>query len=414
MHASTSTHWAPLAAAALLCAAVVVVSGCTSRPAPARKPAATKKPAAKAGPKEEATPMAKPGPAPAPKVCERCGSADCEYMAGINLAGAEFAGREIPGIENRHYGWPTAERLDYWRKRGIKLIRLPIHWARLQPKLEERLDPKYAGGLMRSLKLMGERDMLVIVDVHNYAKYRGKAIGSPEVPIAAFADLWSRIATVVKDERAVYGYGLMNEPHKCDWPACVQAAVDAIRKVDTKTRIYVANDYAGWAASYAKGDLAAWAEKGMRIPDPKAIRDPSNLLRWELHMYMDHDASGTYRKTYQSEIERTDGPGARVGPDLGVKRVAPFVAWLEKHDVRGLIGEYSVPANPGKDGRWLVSLENALKYFRANCLQSTYWAGGQYWTRGRDYVIGPNGWKPGSGDDQKNRPQLEVLLKYKD
>lgn len=346
------------------------------------------------------------------ETCSRCGRADCEYMVGINLAGAEFAGRALPGVEGRHYGWPTAERLDYWQSKGIRLIRLPFLWERLQPKLGGDFDLGYLAGLKRSVMLMGQRDMLVILDVHNYAKYRGQPIGSEAVPIEAFGDLWGRLARTFTGYPAVYGYGLMNEPHKCDWAKAAQTAIDAIRKVDTETRIYVANDYAGWAASYAKGDLATWAEKSMRIPDPAMLRDPSNLIRWELHMYMDHDASGTYRETYESEIERTDGPGARVGPELGVQRVKPFVAWLKKHNVKGLIGEYSVPAGPDRDPRWMVSLENALTYFEANCLPSTYWAGGESWTRGRDYVIGPNGWKSDMPQAGEDRPQLKVLQKH--
>ncbi len=38
------------------------------------------------------------------KPCSRCGRADCEYVAGINLAGAEFASHTLPGVEGRHYG----------------------------------------------------------------------------------------------------------------------------------------------------------------------------------------------------------------------------------------------------------------------------------------------------------------------
>ncbi len=147
----------------------------------------------------------------------------------------------------------------------------------------------------------------------------------------------------------------MNEPGKCDWPNAAQRAIDAIRKADTTTRIYVANDYPGWAASDAKGDLATWPEKGMRIPNPTMRRDPSDLIRWELHIYMDHDASGTYRKTYQFEIERTDGPGARVSPEMGIQRVKPFVAWLKKYNVKGFIGEYSIPA--GQDRPQLKILQ---------------------------------------------------------
>lgn len=346
------------------------------------------------------------------KTCPRCGKVDCEYMVGINLAGAEFAPRTLPGVEGRNYGWPTANRLDYWKSRGVRLIRLPFSWERLQPELMKDFDPKYLEGLTRSVKLMQERDMLVILDLHNYARFRGKPLGSTEVPLEAFGDVWGRLAERFKGNPAVYGYGLMNEPGKCDWAKAAQTAIDSIRKVDKTTRIYVANDYPGWAASHAKGDLVTWAESQLRIGDPKMLKDPSNLLRWELHMYMDHDASGTYRKTYAAEVARKDGPGTRVGPNLGVQRVKPFVKWLKKHNEKGLIGEYSVPANPDKDERWMVCLDNAVAYFEKNCLSSTYWAGGEYWSRGNGYLIGPNGWKLNATDTDKDRPQWKILKKY--
>ncbi len=344
--------------------------------------------------------------------CDRCGQADCEYMVGVNLAGAEFAPRNLPGVEGKNYGWPTAQGLDYWKSKGIRLIRLPFTWERLQPTLQADFDPAYFDGLKRSVKLIADRDMLVILDLHNYAKYRGNAIGSEQVPMAAFADVWGRLAETFKNDPHVYGFGLMNEPGMCDWLAASQLAIDAIRKSDTNTRIYVANDYPGWAASHAKGDLATWAEGKLRIPEPKLLRDPSNKIRWELHMYMDHDASGTYRKTYEEEAARKDGPGVRVSPELGVQRAKPFVEWLKKHKAKGLIGEYSVPAGADIDPRWMVCLNNTLKYFDANCLPSTYWAGGEYWTRGSITVIGPNGWKVGSPQEGEDRPQLIEMLKY--
>ncbi|MBN2513120.1 MAG: cellulase family glycosylhydrolase [Sedimentisphaerales bacterium] len=342
-----------------------------------------------------------------PDICPRCGQSDCEYMAGINLAGAEF-GRNIPGVEGRDYGWPKIEELDYWQSKGIRLVRLPFMWERLQPVLNEAFDAGYLAGLEQTVMRMGRRNMLVILDVHNYARYRGELIGSVAVPTAAFGDLWGRLSTIFEDNPAVYGYGLMNEPGACDWAAAAQAAIDAIRQKDAATRIYVANDYPAWAATYATGDLAAWAERKMPIGNPNILHDPSNLLRWELHVYLDHDASGTYHNTYQFEIERTDGPGARVGPELGIRRAKPFVEWLKKYNQKGFIGEYSAPANPGVDSRWLYALRNTMGYFREHCLASTYWGAGERFYDGTDTVISENGWIVAGGE----RPQLKLLLKY--
>ncbi len=347
------------------------------------------------------------------KPCPRCGSKDCEYMVGVNWAGAEFASGTLPGVEGKNFGWPTAESLDYWKSKGVRLIRLPFLWERLQPELKKDFDKAYCDSLKNSVKLIRDRNMLVILDVHNYAKYRKNLIGSNEVPVDAFADLWRRLAEIFNGDTAVWGYGLMNEPGKCDWAQVVQAAIDAIRPIDKKTRIFVANDYAGWSATRAKGDLAEFIEKSIRIPDPSVLKDPSNMLRFELHTYFDHDNSGTYKNTYEKEIARKDGPEVRVGPNTGVDRIKPFVEWLKKHKVKGHLGEYSIPANPGVDERWMETLDKTAAYMEENCLPSTYWAAGTCWTPGKDWVIEPTGWKdPADRTAMKDRPQLKILQKY--
>lgn len=346
-------------------------------------------------------------------------AADGSFMIGVNLAGAEFAGHELPGIEGRHYAWPNEECIEYWHQAGVRLVRLPFLWERLQPELLGDFDPGYEAGLARTVKLLEERDMLVFLDVHNYGKFRGKPIGSEEVPLEAFKDLWTRIADLHNNSRAVCGYGLMNEPTRdCDWPGAVQAAIDGIRTVDRQTMILVANDYPGWAATVAAkrhaDDLAGWAEKGMPIPDPTTLHDPSNNLRFEVHTYFDHDNSGTYRKTYAEELARRDGPETRVGPNTGIDRLRPFVEWLEKHKVKGFVGEYSVPANPENDPRWLETLDNAVAFMKEHNLPNTYWAGGQRWSQGYGSVIERNGWSKSLSDEErkKDRPQLPILRKY--
>lgn len=353
------------------------------------------------------------------------GATAAKPLIGVNWAGAEFAPRNLPGVENRDFGWPTAESLDYWKSKGVVLIRLPFSWERLQPALNGEFDPAYAAALKRSVALVCERKMGVVLDLHNYGKYRGQVIGSETVPVGAFADVWRRLASEFKDDPAMRGYGLMNEPACKPWADKVQAAIDAIRTVDAKTAIFVANDYAGWSASPAhirkyggeagkRGDLAAWAEERLPIGDPKLLRDPATNLVYEMHFYFDHDNSGTYKKTYEEEIARRDGPGVRVSADIGVDRVRPFAAWVQKHKVRGFVGEFGVPANPGIDPRWLDALDNAVAFMHTNGLDCTYWAAGTRWTPGREYVIEPQGWATDlpAAERARDRPQLELLKKY--
>jgi endoglucanase len=308
-----------------------------------------------------------------------------QYLFGINYAGGAF--RKEQGFVP-----PTEESLDYWKSKGVMLMRLPFNWKYLQPKLNEPLDEKYIAALKKSVSLMGDRGMQVLLDMHDYAKYDGKLIGTEDVSLEAYGDVWKRLAEVFKDNPAIWGYGLMNEPdRKANWPAAAQAAVTAIRTVDMKTQILVASD------NFAK----QWTN-----PEKQLI-DPANNVRWEAHMYLDGNSSGKYNTTYDYEINKQN---SAVGPMVGVKRLEPFVKWIKEHNLKGFIGEFSVPANLDRDPRWLIALDNVYEYLLKNELPNTFWAAGTLWTPGRSYVIEPN-WRkvPEQG---KDRPQTHILLKY--
>ena len=300
-----------------------------------------------------------------------------KYTAGVNLAGAEW-----------NAGWPSEKALDYWQSKGITLIRLPFAWELLQPSLHGDFDEAYAEGLRLTVQRMKDRKMEVILDLHNYGKYKNK-LSTPdgEVPYSAFADLWRRLATIYKDYGCIWGYGLMNETHVVD-PAFRQTGIDAIRAVDKKTRILVSCD----------GQVAAWASK--KTP-PTLFNDPSDNIWYERHFYLDANGSGKYKGNYDSE---------KVTPNTGVERVKIFVDFLKKNNLKGMVGEYGAPDN---DPRWLEALENAMKYMHQNKVISTYWAAGERWTPGHSWCIDPIGWKdPESRKAWRDRPQLELLLKY--
>ncbi|MDF2440422.1 MAG: endoglucanase [Abditibacteriota bacterium] len=287
---------------------------------------------------------------------------------GVNIAGAEFGGGTLPGVHGVNYTYPSASVLEYYRSKGRTLFRLPFHWERLQHSLNGPLDNDELGRLRSVLRAAQQRRMHVILDVHNYGRYRAanaeksEIIGSPAVPYSAFADLWAKIAAAVKDEPAVYAYGLMNEPHDMGddarWPRAAQAAIDAIRRHDRKTIIMVAGD--GWSSA------RAW-RTGVNKDLNEKVRDPQNNLVFEAHCYFDKDNSGTYKKSYDEEGGSPDG---------GINYVRPFVEWCREKGVRGLVGEYGVPDT---DTRWLVTMDRFLAYLNANNISATYWAGGPWW-----------------------------------
>jgi len=277
---------------------------------------------------------------------------------GINLAGPEFGPTRLPGAVNYDYRFPTLAKIQYYDTAGFNAIRLPLLWERLQPALYKPLDPAYMALVVKFLDDAALQNQRVLLDLHNYGRYRDNIIGSPAVPIGSLKDLWKRVATVVSNHPALYAYGLMNEPHDTAgrWFKAAQYGVDGVRAVDTTHRIFVAGE--GWSNAHR------WSSVN---PTP-FVTDPSDLVVYEAHAYFDADYSGHYAEALD--------PNADV-PLLVEKRLQPFIDWLIKYGQRGVIGEWGVPDN---DPRWLLAIDKFIDMADQNCLGWFYWAGGMWWT----------------------------------
>ncbi|HEY3835237.1 MAG TPA: cellulase family glycosylhydrolase, partial [Bryobacteraceae bacterium] len=160
-----------------------------------------------------------------------------------------------------------------------------------------------------------------------------------------------------------YGYDLMNEPHDMengDWTSTSQQVVEAIRANGDGKLLLIPGD--SWSSA------ARWVEThGNRA----WIRDPADNFQYEAHLYFDRDESGTYARSYDSELV--------VNPKLttiGSARLKPFADWCDSNGVRGYVGEYGVPA---ADPRWLSVLEDFLNALDQSGFDGTYWAAGEWW-----------------------------------
>jgi hypothetical protein len=237
---------------------------------------------------------------------------------GINVAGGEFGtpvdqptsafSNANRGVYDRDYHYDSAATFTYLKSRGIGAVRLPVRWERLQPSLGQSLDQVELQRVKDVVRRAGGAGLQVILDVHNYGAYylsdgrQGvrRAIGSPQVPASAFADLWRRLSIHFKDDPAVLAYGLMNEPVGLSatatktpaqvWEDASQKAVDAIRATGDQTFVRVGGYFWSGVTSFAEQHPRAW------------IRDPLGYVRYEAHHYFDRDHSGTYRNTYAAEV----------------------------------------------------------------------------------------------------------------
>lgn len=308
---------------------------------------------------------------------------------GINLACAEFGEGNMPGEYGKHYTYPTTEELDYFKSKELMLVRLPFKWERLQPELGGSLDKLELERLKEFVREADQRDMNVILDLHNYCRRfvdgQKQVIGTGELTVGHFAGFWKMLASEMEGFTNIYGHGLMNEPYDLDasssvWFDMAQAAIDSIRQVDIDRTIIVGGN--DWSSA------ERWVEESDTL---KHLVDPSNNLMFEAHVYFDSDASGSYKKSYDEE---------ECTPTKGVERVAPFVNWLNENNFRGLVGEYGVPNN---DERWLETMDIFLTYLQQEGVNATYWAAGPWWN---NYKLSL---EPKDGVD---KPQMKIVEKY--
>ncbi|ANF27282.1 glycoside hydrolase family 5 protein [Stutzerimonas stutzeri] len=303
-------------------------------------------------------------------------------LVGVALSGAAFGPSVLPGKHGTNYIYPAESYYKKYAEQGLKLVRLPFLWERIQPKLDTELDTAQLALLTQSLDFAHKHGVKVVLDMHNYYRYYRQPIGSETVSIQSFANTWKRIALKVGKHPALSGYGLMNEPNtKGLWPQAALAAAKEIRKVDRTNWIYVAGDRFSSAWH--------WPQSNTQLIADPWMRDPNNNLIFEAHMYLDRDTSGMY-------VDKTE----TFAPELGINRAKPFVDWLRINNLRGFIGEMGVP-NYAPDA--IVAMDNLLGYLRENCVPLTYWAGGPWWG---NYILALD---VAGGAEQ---PQLAVLRKH--
>lgn len=319
------------------------------------------------------------GPAPSPAAAN-----GAPRYIGVNLSGAEYGGRKLPGKLYTDYVYPPPELMDYFLDRGMNSFRLPFRWERVQPVPGGALNPDELAHIDAVIAHVGKRGGSLILDPHNSARHAGKVIGSPELPASDFADLWRRLAERYRSNRHVV-FGLMNEPHAIDtglWFAAAQDAIDAIRETGATNLILVPGTRWSGAHSWFSGGAASNAAHF------EALKDPGGNMAVELHQYLDGNSSGTGATC----------PKATMGSDA----LSGVTAWLRRRGYRGYLGEFGASADP----LCLKALDNMLDHIDRNrdvWLGWAYWAGGPWLGR---YPLSVSPRREG------DTPQMRVLMKY--
>ncbi|MGE0652008.1 MAG: glycoside hydrolase family 5 protein [Alphaproteobacteria bacterium] len=307
------------------------------------------------------------------------------WLIGVNMAGAEFRAKVLPGRMGRDYTYPSELDLNYFLNKGFNTIRFPFRWERLQRTLGGPFDAEEAVQLDKVVRHVTGQGGYIILDPHNYARYNRQMIGSKEVPIAAFASFWAELAKRYKSDPRVI-FGLMNEPFKIraqDWRPAADAAIVAIRATGAQNLILVPGT--AWSGAHS------WLKPRHGISNAEAFKtlsDPGNNIAFDIHQYLDEDYSGTKE--------------ACRGEDTGVKALEGLTRWLRTNKHRAFLGEFAGGDNPV----CLVALDRMLKYVKANAdvwMGWTYWSAGAWWGNYK-FSVHPSPKGP--------RPQMQLLLKH--
>lgn len=301
-------------------------------------------------------------------------------FTGVSLAGGEFDNPQPNDrpIYGQKYIYPSSAEMGYFAGKGANVIRFPFHWMDLQPALNQPLDPVVLGRIQDVVKAATGKGQIVILDPHNYARYYGKVIGTPDVPDAAFADFWGKLAAAFKNNPHVW-FALMNEPHDLpgdQWLSSANAAIAASRKSGANNLILVPG--IAWTGAHS------WVSSG-NAQTMLGIKDPKNHFIFEAHQYLDADSSGTHPEA--------------VSATIGSERLREFTLWCRQHHQRGFLGEFAAADNPAA----LAATDDMLRFMEANrdvWVGWTWWAAGAWWG---DYLftLEPK--------DGKDRPQMARL-----
>jgi hypothetical protein len=330
---------------------------------------------------------------------------------GANIAGLGMGGRNdgyhVHGTYGEHYRKNTSAEIAYLHSKGFDYHRVQFMWYRVQHDLYAGLDSTDLGYLDDVVTMVSDQGMQCSIVPFDYGWYYDVSedtyysIGTEQVPTAAFADLWTKLATHFKGK--VWAYDLINEPRQMTggftaWFDASQAAINAIRAVDTTTPIIV--------PGYAWSSTWYWYQNGN--DGLKNLVDPSNNLIFEGHQYFDGDTTGTYT-TGDTITGYTGEPEDRAEPLL-----QPFVEWCRANNKVGLIGEMGTPGTdfwlsvlrPALD--YLVECDDAIKYMQ---MQSCWTCNDQGYSWKDNYImsVAPYG-SPFGADNCNGAERAQTLL----
>lgn len=305
-------------------------------------------------------------------------------LRGVNLSGAEFNSRSLPGDLFSDYTYPSGGDFQYFAGKGANLIRLPVRWERVQRELQSELHGPELSQIRKAVANARDNQQCLLLDLHNYGAYSGDILGEGNLTTADFKDLWLRLAEDLDDTDHV-ALGLMNEPFTmdiADWAGVAKETVTALREAGSEHLVVVSGGR--WSGVHEWFKSRTGSSNANEFAD---LDDPLDRSVLEVHQYLNEGYSGT----------REDCLPPEHFDDL----FRNISEWAREHDQQLLLGEFGSPPRE----ECLASLERMLELSNDPLVWRgwAYWAAGAWWG---DYFLTVH---PKDGQD---RPQMAVLEDY--
>ena len=221
-----------------------------------------------------------------------------------------------------------------------------------------------------------------LIDCHTFGGGPGGFVGSPQLPISAFANLWQQISAHYKGNPGVRGYDLMNEWTNGFSSTTVfnaaQAAIYAIRGNGDTTPIYVeGTNYSGvW--NWITGEGQPYNNANLY-----KLVDPAKNLIFSGHGYLNNNSSGsTFSYAYEEAKPGAAPPGYPTSATIGITREDGFIPWAMQYNVAMHHGEIAGSNDGiyvgGNDNysAWNTALENTINLIQSNNYEVDIWGAG--------------------------------------
>ena len=310
-------------------------------------------------------------------------------------------------IADTDYAVYDTRVIDYFASKHVTAIRILCTWEALQPYLNSNIPyasvsnyQDYFDNYKRIVDYTTDvKHIRVIIEPWGTGadgnvgggRWRGNVIGSAQVPTAAFADFWGKMAGIFKDNYLV-SYSLIGEPNNqstTGWFSAAQAAITAIRGTGSAQQIFVpGNGYTAasqWTNSWYDTDAVqvSNADGWLNANGPGApLSDPLGRMVVEVHSYVDCWEGGIYDEITSNTAVRD--------------HVSVALDWAVAHGLKIYLGELGIyagnapinnpdPANACPGGVLPVGATASaawadfINYFDANkgpFMGYSWWAGG--------------------------------------